>query len=86
MKSYQIVWLKEGYVKWEVYKRFPSESVAKAYVEGCLDGWNESHEEWIDVKLTIDIRSSDEIKKYYEEEDKQDEILKQRQADSKSKK
>ena len=85
MKSYQILWLKEDYVRWAVYKRFPSESVAKAYVEGCKDGWNESHEEWVDVKLVIDIRSSDEIKEYYEEEDKQDEILKKRQADSKSK-
>jgi hypothetical protein len=84
MKSFKILWIKDGYIKHECYHKFTSEAVARAYTEGCRDGWNESYEEWIDVILAVDERSTDEIEKYYEEEDKQDEILKQRQANSKS--
>ena len=87
MKSFKVLWLKEGYIKHECYHKFPSESVARAYTEGCRDGWGESYEEWVDVILAVDERTPEAIKEHYqlEEEDKQDEILKKRQADSKSK-
>ena len=74
MKSYKILWLKDGRIKHECYHRFTSESVAKAYTEGCRDGWNESYEEWIDVVLAVDERTPEQIKEHYQiEKENEDE-------------
>tara|TARA_R110002012_G_scaffold7562_1_gene35245 strand:+ start:2232 stop:2498 length:267 start_codon:yes stop_codon:yes gene_type:complete len=67
MKSYRIVWTKEDRVKHVQYTKFASEPVAKAYVEGCLDGLQEAYQEYVDVILGIDTRSKEVQDEWYKD-------------------
>ena len=73
MKSYRIVWTKEDYVKHVQYTKFASEPVAKAYVEGCLDGLHEAFQEYVDVILAVDTRTKSEQDAYYNDKGVTDE-------------
>lgn len=67
MKSYRIVWTREDIVSDVDYIKFPSEPVAKAYVQGCLDGLHRGFQEYRDVILAIDTRPLTEQDKYYKD-------------------
>jgi len=74
MKSYRILWIKDEYIKHSIYAQFSSEGVAKAYAEGCRDGWTEGYEENVQVILAVDERTPERIKEHYQiEKENEDE-------------